>query len=47
MRCRFEGEAGPVDALRGIDLDVPRRARPRCCAAGLRTPTAGTAELDG
>ncbi|WP_431923449.1 ABC transporter ATP-binding protein [Amycolatopsis tucumanensis] len=60
LRCRFEGEAGPVDALRGIDLDVPRGSFTAImgpsgsgkttllhCAAGLRTPTAGTAELDG
>ncbi|GLY64644.1 ABC transporter ATP-binding protein [Amycolatopsis taiwanensis] len=24
LRCRFAGEAGPVDALRGINLDVER-----------------------
>ncbi|MEV0646249.1 ABC transporter ATP-binding protein [Phytomonospora sp. NPDC050363] len=24
LRCRYDGEAGPVDALRGVDLDVPR-----------------------
>ncbi|MBB4685761.1 ABC transporter ATP-binding protein [Amycolatopsis jiangsuensis] len=26
LRCRFEAEGGPVDALRGVDLDVPRGA---------------------
>ncbi|MFJ1765365.1 ABC transporter ATP-binding protein [Amycolatopsis sp. NPDC088138] len=24
LRCRFEGDGGPVDALRGVDLDVAR-----------------------
>ncbi|SFJ44863.1 putative ABC transport system ATP-binding protein [Amycolatopsis sacchari] len=60
LRCRFEGEAGPVDALRGVDLEIGRgsfvaimgpsgsgKTTLLHCAAGLRTPTAGTVRLDG
>ncbi|UQS26768.1 ABC transporter ATP-binding protein [Amycolatopsis thermalba] len=60
LRCRFEGEAGPVDALRGVDLDAAKGSFLAIMgpsgsgkttllhnAAGLRTPTAGTVELDG
>ncbi|NIH78987.1 ABC transporter ATP-binding protein [Amycolatopsis viridis] len=60
LRCRFEGEAGPVDALRGVDLDAERgsflaimgpsgsgKTTLLHSAAGLRTPTAGSVELNG